>query len=195
VIENIRNIKVIRPLLDVNRKEIEEYCETENLRPQEDKTNNEAIYNRNKIRLELLPIIEKEYNENIVLTLNRLAETAREDKKYFAEESKRVFEELLCVDEKKEKNGVEENIKARQKLSLKKRELSQLQPAIRHRVIRLALESIGLTEDIERVHIQKADELLAKNVSNKVAEFPHGYIMELRKEKAVFLNTGRKNDV
>jgi len=64
------NGNVIRPLLDTSRQEIEAFlCETE----QDfvtDKTNGEAIYLRNKIRLNLIPEIKKEYNPNFTETLS-----------------------------------------------------------------------------------------------------------------------------
>ena len=55
-----RGFSVIRPILDIPRKEIEEYCREHDLSPVEDHTNHQSIYTRNKIRLELLPELEKE---------------------------------------------------------------------------------------------------------------------------------------
>ncbi len=51
--------KFIRPLLEVDRKSIER-CATENdLEPVLDETNNEPVYLRNRVRKELLPVVEK----------------------------------------------------------------------------------------------------------------------------------------
>src|SRR5699024_6346005 len=52
-IEYIRENSIIRPLLDIERKDIEQYCEVHNLNPRIDESNLENIYTRNKIRLEL----------------------------------------------------------------------------------------------------------------------------------------------
>ena len=65
------NGNIIRPLLDVSRNIILEYCEDNSLNPKFDKTNFEPLYTRNKIRLELLPLIRKEYNPNINDTIYR----------------------------------------------------------------------------------------------------------------------------
>ena len=49
-IEAKRDNKYIRPLIECKRKEIEEYCQKNKLEPKQDKSNNENIYTRNKIR-------------------------------------------------------------------------------------------------------------------------------------------------
>ena len=74
--------EIIRPLMDVSRKEIEEYCDAEKLDPVIDHTNNEAVYSRNRIRLELIPYLEDGYNDNIKDTLVRLGRIASEDRDY-----------------------------------------------------------------------------------------------------------------
>ncbi|MEL7658659.1 MAG: tRNA lysidine(34) synthetase TilS, partial [Bacillota bacterium] len=56
---------IIRPLLDISREEIEEYCRENHLNPQIDLTNLKPIYTRNKIRLELLPYLRDNFNTNI----------------------------------------------------------------------------------------------------------------------------------
>ena len=73
------DISIIRPLLDVPRTEIENYCTEKQLQPRIDHTNQETEYTRNKIRLELLPMLEEKYNPNIKETLVRLAANAAED--------------------------------------------------------------------------------------------------------------------
>jgi tRNA(Ile)-lysidine synthase len=81
--EAIRDDLFIRPLLGITRTEIETYCVKNNLNPRMDLSNNEAIFTRNKIRLELIPYIEKNYNENLTDSLFRLSKIAAEDKSYF----------------------------------------------------------------------------------------------------------------
>lgn len=71
---------IIRPLLDTERAEIEKYCADKNLKPLMDKTNLQADYTRNKIRLEILPALQ-ELNPGITDALVRLADSAREDEK------------------------------------------------------------------------------------------------------------------
>lgn len=96
-IEPIRG-KFIRPLIECSRDEIEAYCEENKLDPKFDKTNNDNIYTRNKIRNLLIPYIKKEFNPNIVDSLNRLAVLARQDAKYFSEIVKNEYKNLVIFE-------------------------------------------------------------------------------------------------
>lgn len=88
-IEAKRENKYIRPLIECTRKEIEDYCNIKNLGPKEDKSNNENIYTRNKIRNILLPLIESEFNPNIVKSLNRMSQIVKEENEYLRQTSKK----------------------------------------------------------------------------------------------------------
>ena len=66
------DIPVVRPLLDVPRKDIEEYLAARGIEPRIDYTNSEVTYTRNRIRLELIPYLAEHFNENIIETVNRL---------------------------------------------------------------------------------------------------------------------------
>lgn len=68
--------KVIRPILQVKRSEIEAYLKENNLKANIDETNKTEIYLRNKIRLNLLPCIREEFNEAFDDALLRLSEIA-----------------------------------------------------------------------------------------------------------------------
>ena len=70
------NGHIIRPLLDVSRVEIQQYAEEHHLEWREDHTNAETLYLRNKIRHELLPVIDgisKEGRSAILKSINHLA--------------------------------------------------------------------------------------------------------------------------
>jgi len=78
-IKPVRDHVFVRPLINITRNEIEEYCSINNIIPRIDKTNLETIYTRNKIRLELIPYIEKNFNSDIINGLIRLGDTAKKD--------------------------------------------------------------------------------------------------------------------
>ena len=59
--------KIIRPLIEVSRKEIESFCKEKNVNPRHDESNDETEYTRNKVRLELIPYVEK----NIIVLLTQ----------------------------------------------------------------------------------------------------------------------------
>ncbi|MDF3001146.1 MAG: tilS, partial [Bacillota bacterium] len=133
---------LIRPLLDITREEIEAYCREHKLKPQIDLTNLEPIYTRNKIRLELLPYLCEQFNTNIITALNRLSGIAKEDKAYFSGKVNAFIEAHAEFGE----NFVR----------ISRNLLTELEPALRHRVVKGLFERIGLVRDMGSVHLEQA---------------------------------------
>jgi len=79
----------IRPLLNVFRAEIDEFTSDIGIVPRQDSSNIEPIYFRNKIRLELLPFLESNYNPNIKKILLQTAEILRAEMELL---------DRLCID-------------------------------------------------------------------------------------------------
>ena len=67
---------IIRPIIDIEREEIEQYIRDNRLHPNIDASNMTNDYTRNKIRNELIPYLEKEFNPAIRQALRRFAELA-----------------------------------------------------------------------------------------------------------------------
>ena len=189
-----RGIPVIRPLLDVPRTEIEAYCSENGLDPVTDHTNNEPIYTRNKIRLELLPVLEH-YNENIVGTLTRLGRIAAADKEYLWKETEQAFEQLQLTAEdakaKREDQSQERETQTQECVTLDRVGLADLPDAIRHRVIAKAFSEIGLTSDISEERLRAADEIIKKKQAPKKVQFPRGYTLIVKQGRALFCPPGR----
>ena len=170
-IEIKRDEKYIRPILKITRKEIEEYCIENNLDPKFDKTNKENIYTRNKIRNELIPYIEKDFNPNIISSLNRLSELAREEDEYLDKETKKNYTNIL-----------EESTENQIVLDLKK--FNTIEKVIKMRIIRYTIsELFGSAQNIEKVHIEDIIKLCENNIGNK-------YLIPNKKIK-VFVNKGK----
>lgn len=79
---------VIRPLLELDRIEIENYLLANNLATRNDPSNQKKVYLRNKIRLDLIPLLVKEYNPNLTKTLLRTSLILGEEDTYFDEQVK-----------------------------------------------------------------------------------------------------------
>jgi tRNA(Ile)-lysidine synthase len=77
----VRN-HIIRPLIEVRRKEIEDFLETERIPYIVDSSNLKEDYLRNKIRRSLMPIMQ-EYNPDIIGTLSKTALIFRDEERYF----------------------------------------------------------------------------------------------------------------
>lgn len=125
---------LIRPLLGVSRADIEAFCRAESLEPRLDETNAESLYQRNRIRLELLPFLRERFNPQIAL---RLAETAAvlRDEDEFLDEATR----LACL-----RLGMSPD-------HVPVGPLLQEHRALQRRMIRLVAEQAGLTLDLGHV--------------------------------------------
>ena len=64
-----------RPLITIKRTEIEQYCKTHQLKPNNDDSNNDRIHKRNLIRHDILPLLEQ-INPEVKTALNTLGEIA-----------------------------------------------------------------------------------------------------------------------
>lgn len=92
-----RRNDVIRPLLCVAKSDLVEYCLVRRLKYRTDETNLIADCRRNKIRLELVPLLQAEYNPSLVKALCNLAAASAGDEAYLQQQTKAVAEKLLCV--------------------------------------------------------------------------------------------------
>ena len=153
--EPIRGNKYIRPLIDTSRTEIEEYCEENKLKPKHDKSNDDNNYTRNRIRNIIIPYIEKEFNPNIIKTLDRLAALATEEDEYLNKITKQIYEELLIL---KRSNQII--------LDLKK--FNAIELVIKRRVILYTInELLGTSIGIEKINIDDIIKLCKNNIGNK----------------------------
>lgn len=157
-----KGLAIIRPLLDVWRDEIEDYCKAEELTPRIDHTNLEPVYTRNKVRLLLIPYLREHFNENISQALIRLAGIAAEDKEFLWKITEQTYKELMIT------SG-----------SLRLAGLAELDAAIRHRVILKAFGEAGLEEDITAAHLEAADRLVLAGKTGKTLDFPAGFRMTI----------------
>lgn len=102
---------LIRPILDFSRDEIENYIKENQIPFVEDETNFEDMYLRNKIRLNLFPILKNEYNPRILDALSRLSNIAFDystiSREYIASKEGEIWEfnkEKILVDIEKLKH-------------------------------------------------------------------------------------------
>lgn len=72
----------IRPILCFEKSEILDFLKENNIHYVDDSTNFTNDYKRNMIRNEIIPFIKKNFNENIVSSMSRLASIAKENNLY-----------------------------------------------------------------------------------------------------------------
>ncbi len=84
-------VRVVRPLLCVTHAQTAGWCAQEGWSPLEDPTNRNTDFTRNRIRRELIPLLEQ-YNASITDALSRLAELAQVQDSYLTQTANRLWE-------------------------------------------------------------------------------------------------------
>ncbi|HAU5147440.1 TPA: tRNA lysidine(34) synthetase TilS [Clostridioides difficile] len=175
-IDYIRDNCIIRPILDVERSEIEEYCEAYNLNPRIDKTNLENIYTRNKIRLDLLPYMKDNFNSNVIESIVRMSNSLKSDNDYIEKEAEAKFREVSNI---KEKGFVEINLD----------DFVCLHDAIKVRVLRNSIKHIlGDTNFVDQRHIEDIMSLEDNSKVNKMLTLPRNIFVYRKKDSIILTN-------
>ena len=144
----IRGFRVIRPLLEISRKEIEFFLKKEKIKFRLDPTNRSTKFFRNKIRLRLLPTLEKEYHKNIKRVLAGLSQTLASDYDYLETQAQNALEKILRRRDDRS-------------LTLRLRPLKSLPVALERMVIRLAIEQLkGDMNQIQLSHFRELEALI-----------------------------------
>ena len=99
--------KIIRPLINISRDEIEIYCQKNNLDFVTDSSNLNCFYTRNKIRNKIMPVL-KEINPNFLDTIVRSIKIISMENNYLEQEAKKIINGFDC-DKKKLFFGFEGN--------------------------------------------------------------------------------------
>ncbi len=170
--------EIIRPLLFVTREEIERYLSENEILYQEDETNQETIYSRNKIRHEILPQMEK-INKKTVEHIARTCELVQETTDFLREITKNEFEKLVE--------------RADGKRAILVSSLAPLHPFLQKQFIKMMIEELAnAKKDITSAHILSVLSLKEKEVGKKrnlpyrleaVREYEKIVVQKKKKEK------------
>jgi tRNA(Ile)-lysidine synthase len=149
------NLTVIRPLLIVSREETAAYCRRHRLHPRLDTSNLSPEFLRNRMRLELLPLLES-YNPRIVEALARTARITADDIDVLDKVAQRHWRRTV----QKEGNAIVFNRERFRKTA----------PGLQRVLLRMALEGLlGTLKDIEARHIEGMLSVISKPAGKKVS--------------------------
>ena len=172
-IDYIRDGVIIRPILDIERSEIEAYCEEHKLNPRIDSTNLESIYTRNKIRLELIPYMKENFNSNVTESIVRMSNSLKCDNEFIEEEALKQFRNISCINEGN--------------LEIKIEKFKNLHKSLKSRIIRHGIKNVlGDTNFIDQKHIEEVIDLEGENKIDKRIVLPRGLFVYRQKGKLLF---------
>lgn len=157
-IEPIRDGKFIRPIINCERQDIENYCKESNLDPRIDKSNYETIYTRNKIRNLLIPELKNNYNPNIIMSINKLSEVASQENDFIQKCAETILRTKLIISK-------DDHTKT---ITLDLKRFNEQDIVIRNRVILICIKDVlGNVQGIEKIHIDNIVKMCGNNIGNK----------------------------
>lgn len=155
---------LVRPLLGFTKAEILAYCQQEGLAYREDATNFVADCTRNRLRLELLPQLQREYNPEISRALCQLAEVAAEESDFLQGEIERYWQD----------KGY------RQDNALAQRPVAGLHPALQRGLIRRLWQQVtGSALDLSYQQTELVRRLLLQGTTSSRQELSHRYVAHI----------------
>ncbi len=152
------SLTVIRPLLSISREDTVSCCRRHQLMPRLDVSNLSLSPLRNRIRLELLPLMQS-YNPQVTEALLRMAQIARDDLDFINEESKQLWEQIA-----QERENT---------IILNRERFLELPRALKRHLLRVAIEKLIGLKDIETRHIDQLVAALNKPAGRKIS-LPEG---------------------
>ncbi|HBH12602.1 MAG: tRNA(Ile)-lysidine synthase [Clostridiales bacterium 38_11] len=177
----VKSNDIIRPILGIRRKDIENYLHHHNYDYCEDKTNNQLIYGRNRLRLELIPYIEKEYNSKFSDSLIRLSNSASQDHELLYGLTIEAYDKLRVL------------VKGQIHIDLK--EFNALKIGLRSRLIRMAIEELkGNTTNIQYSNIETGIALCQQKETGKRLYLPDNIILEIAYDKIIIKSKAEVKD-
>ncbi len=160
----VNSLTIIRPLLEISHQETEDYCHQHQLMPRLDASNLSLSPLRNRIRQQLLPLLES-YNPRLAETLLRTGRIASDDIDFLDEQIARLWDEIAQQHEKT--------------IVLDRRKFDQLPSALKRYLLRAAVERLlGSARDIEMRHIEEMMALATKPAGKRLS-LPGGLIFSI----------------
>jgi tRNA(Ile)-lysidine synthase len=165
-------IMLVRPLLEITRTQTEQFCQEFKLPIWEDSTNQNLQYARNRIRQELIPYLQENFNPQVESALAQTAELLQAEVEYLEKAAQELREKALGMGDKKD------SLIPLLPLRLNRRVLQKAPLALQRRVMRQVLQQI-LTDAPSFEHIEKLTALIIAPNRSQTDPFPGGAIAQV----------------
>jgi len=177
----VRDGIIIRPLIEVTRREIEEYLQEKNISYIRDTSGSEQHYLRNKIRHGLMPLLQKEYNPQIVKAFTSMAETLRADSDMLED----VVEQAVA--------GCLAQGRGEMRCSLDL--LKKYSPSLRGRMFRTMISRLkGDTRALSFKHIDAVCRLAEGQGPSRLVLLPGGWCVRREYDSLIFTRRSRNKN-
>lgn len=158
------SIPLIRPLLDVTRAEVEEYCAENDLQPREDETNADTTILRNRLRHQVIPYLET-INPNLREVLRHTALAISDDYAYIHQNVLGIFDRMTrSVGDASSPSGY----------VFDRKWFRALPVNLQRGVLREAVSRLRRLKNIGYPHIENARRVAVENDAGAEATLPQG---------------------
>jgi len=155
--------KVVRPFLSLTRPEVMQEIAAQKFSYRVDSSNLNPRFQRNKVRLELLPLLAQQYNPQIISLLKQLADRARDDEAYLERQARDHAHPWRV------REGLEERIPVKP--------LCEFPAALARRVLRQMVEAQGRSyRGLTHAHLDALLRLAIVGQSGKTLTLPGGIL-------------------
>lgn len=158
----VRRDCIVRPIMCLERNEIEAYLKEKGVQYKTDSTNLENEYTRNKIRNIVIPYLRDNVNDRAGEHIGAMGELVRAAQDYIGLQGKALFENIAQVEE--------------ERISINGKEFANAHQVLQGEVVRIAIELIaGRLKDITMKHI-KAVIAIGTGQTGKKIHLPYNVV-------------------
>ena len=165
----------VRPMLTLSRNNIIQFLNQNKINFCTDSTNQSKIFTRNKIRINLIPLLEKKYNPNIKDALSHLSIQATDDYDFLQSKAKTIFLKIATHSSRS------------RNISLNLKKFVQCHPAMQRLIIRLAIQHLkGNMRKLTFSHINEVESLINNRPNGSIVHLPNSIAIQKKPLKLIF---------
>ena len=166
-------MQIIRPLLCLERREIEEYLQEKEILWCTDYTNETDDYTRNKIRHHILPYAEQNIGQGVTARMCKTAELLQETESFMEQQTKEALQKCQKPADNRERFVLEREC------------FLGIHPALQSRILMgLAKELSPTGKDISLVHVEDMRKVIAQEGNHSV-DLPFGIVVRRQYDEVI----------
>jgi tRNA(Ile)-lysidine synthase len=162
-IHPVKDGRILRPLIEASRAEIEAFLRSRGRDFREDSSNLDPAFTRNRVRHQEIPRLSSSYNPRLAESLARSASLLRDEEEWMEALTKEAFVGLASA--------------SRGEVRLDRRALGRAPLALRRRLVRAAIESVRSLENVTHGHVEEVLALAERARSGRELHLP-GLLVE-----------------
>ena len=178
VINKFKDLKILRPFIEIKKRDLYDYCISKNIKPVNDISNKDNKYSRNRIRNKVIPELEK-LNPDFLNTINRVTYLASEINSYQNKLIEKKYPKLKLFEDKNE-------------ISFDRLKFNLLEDIEKKLLLKTKCESFSNSIFIEKKHLDIIVNKCQSHTQNFSLDMPGTVIIKATKNKIIINNLAAK---